>query len=101
MMTEEELETALIALAKPVVLAVVTARLNDSIADAHMLLTDYQVEAARLGATPGRSWAMLFSAAMLWVTSLIELHGYEHDQCVHLSLQDLALSFAAGSDVNG
>ena len=100
-MTEEELETALMVLAKPVVLSVVTARLNDNIGDAQMLLTTYRVEAARLGATSGRSWAILFSAAALWVTSLIELHGYEHDQCVHLSLQDVALAFAAGADVSG
>lgn len=100
-MKDEDLEAALLELAKPVVLAVVTARLNDNINDAQMLLNNYRLEAAKMGASPGRSWAILFSAAMLWVTSLIELHGYEHSQCVLLSLQDMALSYAAGADTNG
>lgn len=88
------------ALAKPVVLAVVTAREHGNAADAALLLNAYQQEAKELGSSSGTAWAILFSASTLWVAGLIELHAREHEQETLKSLQMLALAFA-GADVNG
>lgn len=96
-----ELEAALVAMAKPTVLGVVTARENDNVGDASLLIQNYQSEARSMGASTGTAWAMLFSAATLWVAGLVELHGVEHGQSALVSLQELALAYAGGADVNG
>jgi hypothetical protein len=98
---DPDLEAALIALAKPVVLGVVTARENDSIEDAALLINQYQLTAKVMGASVGTAWAMLFSAATLWVAGMIELHAAEHHQPTLTSLQRVALSYAAVADANG
>lgn len=95
-----DLEAALVALAKPTVLGVVTARENGNVKDAALLIDNYQTEARLLGASSGTAWAMLFSASTLWVAGLIELHAHEHDQKTVDSLQMVALAFA-GADIHG
>lgn len=91
---DPDLESNLIELAKPIVLGVVTARQSGNVTDAADLLQHYREDAAKLGASNGNAWSMLFSASTLWVVGLIELHAAEHNQSVSESIRQFAITYA-------
>ena len=83
-------------LAKDAVMGVVTARESGNCDDAELVISGYIKDAADLGACPGTAWAMLFSAATLWVSALIEMYATAHDETPAQSIAWFALAHAQG-----
>lgn len=90
------LNETLVEMAKDTVMGVVTAREGDDCSGAEFVLSSYIADAIGLGATPGQAWAMLFSAASLWVSTLIELIADLHHETPAEAISRFALAHAQG-----
>ena len=89
----------LLASARPVVIGVVTARRNDNIRDAHLLMTGYFRDAEKAGYRHTQAWSQLFAAAILTVSTLVDCRAIHHKQDPSETLQELALILTTfGSD---
>ena len=78
-----------------VVLAVVKARQSDSAEDAALMINAYLAEETALGRSVGSAWAMLFSAATVWLAAMIESDAIHHGTTAGHRLSELALAYAA------
>lgn len=82
--------------AQTLVLGVVTARHNKSQNDVNILIDSYMEEARSRGIRSPMSWAMLFSASVLWVDTLIECRAEHHGTTHQEAVSELSLILAGG-----
>ena len=89
----------LLAQARPVVLGVLTARRNDNIRDAHLLMTSYFADAEKAGYRNTQAWSQLFAAAVLTVSELVDCRAAHHGESVEDTIAQLALALACSTDM--
>lgn len=82
--------------AKALVLGVVTARRRNAPGDTHVLIDSYMADAMARGVPKDTAWSLLFSAATIWVDSLIECRAEHHRQPVRTAITELAMELARG-----
>jgi hypothetical protein len=81
--------------AQRVVLGVVKAWQTNAPDDAALMINAYLEEETRTGRSVGSAWALLFSAATVWLAALIESDAVHHHTTAGLRLTELALAHAA------
>jgi hypothetical protein len=80
--------------AQRVVLGVVKARQTDTPYDAGLMINSYLVEETQLGRSIDSAWALLFAAATVWLTAMIESDAVHHEITPAERLTELALTHA-------
>ena len=98
-MTNKQLSVLpLLATARPVVLGVLTARRNDNIRDAHLLMTGYFKDADKAGYRNTQAWSQLFAAAVLTVSDLVDAHAASSGEQVSDVIAQMAIALAISDE---
>jgi hypothetical protein len=77
-------------------LGMVTARHGQKAQDSQALIASYMSESAGRGISPEASWAILFSAGVLWVDVLVQCRAEHHGQSHQETVQELSLLLLGG-----
>ena len=91
----------LLAEARLVVIGVVTARHNNNIDDAHLLIHSYLQEAQKAGYRMTTAWSQLFAAATLLIVGLVECRASHHGEEVAETIQTLGMELASYQSNHG
>jgi hypothetical protein len=83
-----------------VIPGVVAARQRGASDDARLLIEGYLEDAHRLQASPAQAYSMLFSAATVWVSTLVDCRAFHHQITPTRAVQELA-GIAAGVIAQG
>jgi predicted branched-subunit amino acid permease len=84
-------DTQLLVDARMLMMGMVTARHSKKPSDAHLLIDSYLADSTARDIPTEVAWAMLFSAGVLWVDTLIECRAKHHGQTSQESVQELSL----------
>jgi hypothetical protein len=91
----------LLVKAKPVVIGVITARQNDNIKDAHLLIHGYLKEADKDGYRLTQAWSQLFAAATLLIADLIQRQATANGEEITDTIQGLGMELLNCKPDNG
>lgn len=94
----ENVDYQLMSEAQRLVLGMVTARRCNNEDDASALVAGYMNDAKKRGVTEGMSWAVLFTAGVLWVDTLLECRAAHHGITHQEAVQELGLILVVDDD---
>jgi hypothetical protein len=95
-----EVNGPLYARAVEMVPGVVAARQRHDIIDARFVINSYLEDARGMGASPEQAFSMLFSAATVWVSTLVECRAFHHGESPTETIRELGILAAQAVSEN-